>query len=686
MAKLDDTEIHRIVQHEIDDAVLYQDEEHTGFRDTATNYYYGEKFGNEVEGQSQIVSRDVADTVGFIMPSLMKIFASSKDFVSFQPRHPEDEDAAKQASEYVNWIVTDQNPGYKIISNWMHDSLVFRLGVVKFHWRDPEFDASENYEGLTEDQLALLVNDPKVEVLEQEITYAAYADDDASDDAEDAYAEARPPLPPTYSVKVRKKLENGQCVLENVPPEEFLYSRHAKSLEDADFVGHRRMMSISELIGMGYDKDDIERHAGGAESDMSEEVATRFQDLSSGGGDSTIDASRREVEVIEAYMKIDDGTGVSELRRFFCVGPGREILEDEPFDSLPFAALTPHLIPHRLVGRSVTDDTQDLQLIKSTVLRQIMDGAYQSTNPRIMVVEGQVNVSDVMDNRPGGIVRVRAPGMVQPLPVQPVWQSTFPLLEYLDNVREARTGVSKASMGLDPDSLQSSTATAVAATVSAAQCKVEQIARVFAETGFRDLFRGILRLVTHYQDAPQIIRLTNNFVEMDPRAWENGFDLIVNVGLGTTQQDQKLALLAQIAGKQEQLLQTLGPSNPVVGINQYVSTLRKMVEAAGFKDAGQFFNDVPKEVAQQMGQQGQEQQPDPMAQAAMAQVEIAKAKAEAEIGIKREKMQADIQLAREKLQMEMQLKQAELEGEARLQGIKLANKIGEQGTNIRSVV
>ena len=683
MPKLDATEIHRIVQNEIDDAVLYQEEEHTGFRDTATNYYYGEKFGNEVEGQSQVVSRDVADTVGFIMPSLMKIFASSKDYVSFQPRHPEDEDAAKQASEYVNWIVTDQNPGYKVIQNWMHDALVFRLGVVKFYWRNPEFNAPEFYEGLTEIGLADLVNDPKVEVLERDITYGDYADGEA--DMEYG-AMAPPPPPPTYSVKIRKKLENGQCVLENVPPEEFLYSRHAKSLEDADFVGHRRMMTVSELIGMGYDRDDIERYSGGEESNMSEEVTARFQDLSSGGGDSTIDPSRREVECVEAYMKVDDGTGVSELRRFFCVGAGREILEDEPFDQLPFATLTPHLIPHRLVGRSVTDDTQDLQLIKSTVLRQIMDGAYQSTNPRVMAVEGQVNISDLMENRPGNIVRVRAPGMVQPLPIQPVWQSTFPLLEYLDNVRETRTGISKASMGLDPDSLQSTTATAVAATVSAAQCKVEQIARVFAETGFRDLFRGILRLVTHYQDAPQIIRLTNNFVEMDPRAWSNGFDLIVNVGLGTTQQDQKLALLAQIAGKQEQLLQTLGPANPVVGINQYVGTLRKMVEAAGFKDAGQFFNDVPPEMAQQMAQQGQEQQPDPMAQAAMAQVEIAKAKAEADIQIKREKMEADIQLAREKMAMEMQLKQAELEGEAKLQGIKLANKIGEQGTNIRSVV
>jgi len=682
MAKPDKIDIHRIVQNEIDDAVLYQDEEHTGFRDTATKYFYGEKFGNEVDNQSQIVSRDVADTVSHIMPSLMRIFASSKDYVQFQPRHPEDEAAAKQASEYVNWIVANQNPGYKIIQNWMHDALVFRLGVVKFFWQEPEFDPPETYDGLTEGGLALLMQDDGVEILEQEIVYAAYGEDEGVDEYG---VMPPPPLPPTYSVKIRRRSEHGKCVIENVPPEEFLYSRQARSLEEADFVGHRRMMTISQLIAMGYDRDEIEQYAGGEESNMSEEVTTRFQDLSSGGDSSSVDPSRREVEVVEAYVKIDTtGDGVSELRRFFCVGPSREILEDEAFDALPFATLTPYLIPHRLVGRSITDNTDDLQLIKSTVLRQILDGSYQSTNPRVTAVEGQVNISDLMENRPGNIVRVRAPGMVQPLPVSPVWQATMPLLEYLDQVREMRTGISKASLGLDPDALQSSTATAVSATISAAQSKVEQIARVFAETGFRDLFKGILRLVTQYQDAPQIIRLTNNFVEMDPREWANGFDLIVNVGLGNAQQDQKMALLAQVAGKQEQLLQTLGPSNPVVGINQYVSTLRKMVEAAGFKDAGQFFNDVPQEVAQQMGQQ--EPQPDPMAQAAMAQVEIAKAKAEADIQIKREKMEADIQLAREKLQMEMQLKQSELENEAKLQGIKLAADIGEQGTNIRSVV
>jgi hypothetical protein len=295
MAKPDKTDIHRIVQNEIDDAVLYQDEEHTGFRDTATKYFYGEKFGNEVENQSQIVSRDVADTVSHIMPSLMRIFASSKDYVQFQPRHPEDEAAAKQASEYVNWIVADQNSGYKIIQNWMHDALVFRLGVVKFFWQEPEFEPPETYDGLTEGGLALLMQDDGVEILEQETVYA-YGDDEGVDE----YGVMAPPLPPTYSVKIRKRCEYGKCVIENVPPEEFLYSRQARSLEEADFVGHRRMMTVSQLVSMGYDRDEIERYAGGEESNMSEEVTTRFQDLSS-GGDSTTARSRRRNKGVRGY-------------------------------------------------------------------------------------------------------------------------------------------------------------------------------------------------------------------------------------------------------------------------------------------------------------------------------------------------------------------------------------------------
>ena len=182
MAKLYDTDIHRIVQNEIDDAVLYQEEQHTGFRDTATNYYYGEPFGNEVENQSQVVSRDVADTVGFIMPSLIKFFASSRGFVSAQLRHPEDEDAAKQASEYVNWIVTDQHPGYKIIQTGCTTRSSFDWAWSSSTGVMQNFDGPENYDGLTENQLAMLVNDPKVKILEQEIGHGGYGNNEAEEE------------------------------------------------------------------------------------------------------------------------------------------------------------------------------------------------------------------------------------------------------------------------------------------------------------------------------------------------------------------------------------------------------------------------------------------------------------------------------------------------------------------------
>ena len=661
-----DIDYQPVVAAAIEDALNYSESEFTSHREKATDYFYGEEFGNEIDGRSKVVAREVADTVGFIMPSLLRIFTTSGDYVQFIGRHQEDEAVAKQATEYCNWVLTTQNPGFRIIQNWMFDALVYRLGVVKAFWMEPEFEPTESYEGLTETQFSAIVNDPAVEVVER---------DDEIDQLTNELI---------YSVKVRQLRERGRICVENVPPEEFLFSRHARSLEDAEMVAHRRMMTVGELVSMGYDLDEVEKYAGSTDDVLDSEVTERFEDLESGPGRTSMDATRREVEVAEVYMKVDDGSGrgSSALKRFMCFGPAHEIVDEDDFDAMPFSVITPNLIAHRLVGRSVADETMDLQLIKSTVLRQILDSSYQATNPRVMAVEGQVNLDDLLQNRPGGVVRTRAPGMVQPLPVEPVHQAAFPLLGYLDEIREQRTGISKASMGLDPDALQSTTATAVAATISAAQGKVEQIARVFAETGFKDLFRSILRLAVSYQNAPQIIRLTNEFVEMDPREWDSEFDLICNVGLGNVQQDKRIAILSQIAGKQEQILQTLGPANPIVSMNQYVATLKKMVEAAGIKDANQFFRDVPPEAATA---EPSEPQPDPIAQAAMAEVEIKRAEAQAEMQLKREKMEADIQLAREKLAMEMELKRVELENEARLAAIKIDNQFGEQTTNLAGI-
>jgi hypothetical protein len=263
---------------------------------------------------------------------------------------------------------------------------------------------------------------------------------------------------------------------------------------------------------------------------------------------------------------------------------------NEPCSHRPFALFCPDPEPHALIGLSIFDMTADLQRIKSAVMRNMLDSLALSIHPRVGVVEGQVNMDDVLNTEVGGVIRQRAPGMVQPFSVPFVGQAAFPMLGYLDEVRETRTGMSKAAMGLDANALQSTTRAAVAATVSAAQQHLELIARIFAETGMRALFKGILKLVVENQDRPRVVRLRNQWVPIDPRGWQAEMDVEINVALGGGTEEQKVATLTAIAQKQEQILQLLGPQNPLVTPVQYYNTLAKLVETSGFKNAGDFFS------------------------------------------------------------------------------------------------
>jgi hypothetical protein len=339
---------------------------------------------------------------------------------------------------------------------------------------------------------------------------------------------------------------------------------------------------------------------------------------------------------------------------------------------MPFAVCSPILMPHRLVGRSVYDLTEDLQVIKTTLMRQYLDSVYSSTLPRMIAVEGQVNLDDLLDGSAGGVIRARQPGMVQQITGASVGGEIRPLMDYLDSVKEQRTGMSKASQGLSPDALQSSTAGAVAATVRGAQVKLESYARTMAETGVKDLFKGILHLVLKHDNKPRVFRLRNNFVPINPAEWKSQFDTVVQVGLGTTDDETKIAFLTQIAAKQEQILMQLGPQNPIVSMPQYVNTLRSIAEIGGFKDADQFFNS-PQMIQQQMMMQQQQQQapqPDPEMVKMQQEIEMDRAKAQADMQLEREKMQADIQLQREKMTMEMELRRQELQAEAELRVAK----------------
>ena len=476
---------------------------------------------------------------------------------------------------------------------------------------------------------------------------------------------AEMPMERKFSVEVKRLTKSGAVKIDNVPPEELIFSRRATSLEDCSFIAHRTLVRAGDLIEQGYDPDIVLRYAGYDDLDDEAERQARFEEIESGDKFESADPTMREVLVTEAYIRADyDGDNIPELRRVVALGDGVEVLENEPFDHIPFALLSPILMPHRMVGRSVAEMVMDLQMIKSTVMRQMLDNLYLTNNSRVGAVEGQVNLDDLLSSRPGGIVRMRAPGMVQALNVPQIGQSAFAMLEYVDQVRDQRTGFSKASMGLDPNALQSTTASAVNATIQGAQLKIEMIARVFAETGCRDLAKGVLHLLQKHQDSERVIRIRGEFVAIDPREFANGFDLSIEVGLGNGREDEKMSMLVQIAGKQEQIMAQLGANNPVVKPSQYVNTLKRIAEMAGFKDTEQFFASG-EEIDAALAQQAQ-------AQAQDASAGIEQAKLEAEIALKREKMQAELALEREKMQAELELRRFELESELNLRQQKLA--------------
>ena len=665
--EMDEYQLNSILTSEIRDSLNHFDSEYSQERIRAMDFYLGEPMGNEVEGRSQVVSTEVSDTIEAIMPNLMRVFTANDQYVRFNARTADDVERAEQISDYVNYVINHDNEGYKILYNWFKDALLFRLGVVKYYYDEQESVTEEEYENLNETELAALMANPDMEIIgvEEETSEAYVADEETGEMI---------PLSSSFNIKVKVTEKTGKIRIENVPPEEFLVNRRATSLEDAHFVAHRTVMTVSDLVAMGYDRDIVEKHAGYSSLEVDDERTNRFQDLEANTGTDAADPALAEVVYYECVMKVDyDGDGIAEMRRVCAIGEGgEEILHNEPYDHVPFAVVSPILMPHRLIGRSIYDMTEDLQVIKSTLLRQYLDSVYTSTLPRMGIVEGMVNIDDVLDGTAGGIIRMRQAGMIQPITGTPVGGEVRPLMDYIDQLKEQRTGMSKASQGLDANALQSTTASAISATVRGAQVKLESYARTMAETGVKALFKGILHLVTKYDQKPRIVRLRNNFVPVDPREWHSEFDVVVQVGLGTADDEQKIAFLTQIAAKQEQILMQLGADNPVVSMSQYVNTLRSIAEIGGFKDADMFFNNPQQieAIQQQMAQQPQQGQD----QAAMAQMQ-------AEMALKRERMMMEIELEREKMQAELELRRQELAAEAELRAVK-AYTDAEISTNL----
>lgn len=651
--KMDKSTIQATVKAAIDAAIGFVEGEVADDRIKAQKYFNGLSTVEAEDDRSKVVATKCRDVVRMIEPVLMRIFLQTGKPVEFVPTGPDDIHKAEQATEYVNWRFNENN-GFKHLSGVFRDALVKKNGVIKAYWDESQDVDFEDYDNLTPEAMGLL--EQEAEVIESEQTENGL-----------------------FSAKVQRVTKDGRLKLSAIAPEDFFVDASATCVEDAFIVGDRTEMRVGDVVAMGYDFEDVSEHAGNAESALSDEEdfgRTGYSDEYD--AESVNDPSMRLVQVTEAYMRMDiEGTGVPRLYQFICVGTGNHILDTTLADEMPYAVFEVDPEPHAFFGRSVVDIVKDDQDASTSLLRGLIDNMHMSNNTRYAYDESRVDDDDMMNNEMGGLVRVKGtPGdAIMPLGVTNSATAILPAIQYYDGIVDDKTGVSKAALGMDANALQSTTAAGVNAAVQAASAAVELMARHLAEGGMRRLFKIMLKLTQKHAGPDEHMRLSNNFVPVDPRSWNASMDLHANVGLGTGALDQKTAALMQVAQDQQAIMQTYGPGNPFVSFTQMFNVRADMLELANVHSVTRYYNPITPEAEQQFIAQQQQaaqgqQQGDP--NAAFLQVEQMKAQQRAQSDM------AEIQRKAQEAMMKDDRERDKMEQDAILKAAEMFAKYGAQ--------
>lgn len=565
--------------------------------------YFGEPYGNEVEGRSQVISKDLADAVDWIMPSLMRVFMASNEFLRFDPVGPEDEQQAQQESDYVNHVMTKENNGFIVLYDWFKDALLLKNGYVKYWWDESEDCSYESYTGLTVESLAMLM---------QELESAGNQIEIAGQSSQ--MIPGPEGMIELYDVKLKITRKRGKVLIEPTPPEEVRVSHRARGkIQEIVFFQHITRKTRSELVEMGIDRDFVYELPTWNDRDQEDEARDQVTDETNEDGEDA-DKSTAEIEYKENYVRVDvDDDGIAELRRIVVVGnkiPKGDEWNTEA-DHIPFAYLTPNRMPHRHIGLGLNDELSDIAETKTALMRQMMDNTYLINNVEWLVNE-RVNLADFMTSRPGGVKRVLGKEPIgdsaSPVIKTPIIQHVIPVLDYFDTIKETRTGVGRNVMGLDQDTLSKTTEGAARMALQQANAKIEMIARLFAETGVKDLALGVHELLIKHQDKPKQAKLKEQWVQVNPQEWKNRTDMTVSVGIGTGSMEEvrsNLMLLAQL----QQQMAAVGIVTP----QNFYALAEKVSDSLGFKQQGLFFSDPDSPEVQQMQQMQQGQQgPNPM--------------------------------------------------------------------------
>lgn len=652
-----------------DNSIGDEDNTLSSERADALKRYKGEPYGDEQPGRSQVVSKDVAEAVDYILPVALKTFLASGNVVEFTPEGPEDEPLAEQESDYVNHIMLQQNDAFVYLHDWFKDALITRNGYIKHFWEESEKVTIERYAELTEDELARVVEreDEDVEIIEQEERELEIITE------EGVISQT------VYDVKLRVKCKDGKICIHAVPPSEVRIDRRLRgSIQEANYFEHcPRGVTRTDLIEMGMDKDFVyslpafnEDDDNDEEEDARDTIDDQYDTVTSA------DSSMDEIQYREVYIRVDaDEDGKAELRKVVITGseipPGDEW--NQEVDAIPFTYLTPKRIPHRHIGESLYDDLKDIQRIKTTLQRQTLDNVYMVNNSELILNErATAYLDDYLERTPGGIKRVEGMdpvgGSVQAIATPPILGDILPAIDYFDNVREARTGIGRNNAQMDPDVLRESTKGAYLEAMKSANAKVEMVVRMFAEIGVKELAKQVHKLAMQYQDKGKIVRLRNQYVTIDPSEWKDRDDLIVKVGLGTGNAEEQIAYLQSAMQMMEKLAQF-----GMVGPQQAFNVSSDLLEKMGFPNPQRYVMDPQSPEFQQM-MQAKQQPPQPSPDTlALVQVENQKSQA------KMQEAQMKAQLDQAKMQLDGQLKMQRERVRAEIDRAKLALEAAKHG-------
>lgn len=570
---LSPSDFRNMVVRRRDACANYKNDAPSKARKEALRFYRGENlalYGDSGDGLSTVVSRDTMEAVESMMPALVRPFVAGEEVVSFEPVGPEDEEGARQATDYVNHVFSTHNNAFRVVYDSMKDGLLFRLGVAKVVMEEEEEGGPEKYEGLSGPEVLALQTSGRelAEVVQDEELFSLT-------------------LAP-------KKIKRYRVHI--VAPDEFLYEERLASLDQATFLGHSKQVTLGDLIDMGVDEKKARNLKSG--KPQNDEERDQRHDQEDEPDEWNDDDLARPVWVDECYIKCDYGSG-PEWRKALLGGSESTLLLDEPAEDHPYSAWTPIPVSHKLVGLSIHDITRDVQMNKTAIQRELNNAMYLANRPMREVVDGQANMDDLLNPRVGGFVRVKAAGQIREIPSggEAAFNAGLSMIEYMDGVREARTGVTRYNQGMDADSLNK-TATGMNIIASASQQRQELVARQYAEF-LKSIFRRLLGLVSQHGSQGEVIRLRGKWIEVDPTDWKTNYDMTVSVGLGTNNKDQLVGQLQALLGIQQQIIEAQGGADgPLVTMANVYETLKRLQEAMSLK-GDKYFTDPGEQQMQQ---------------------------------------------------------------------------------------